>query len=109
MWEWKFLKLFKSKKFGFEFNNYADVDKSIKRLNHKQVYDQEYDLIIMRGVIEHIPKFNNLIKKLSKCVKQDGLFFITATPNSNNLTFFYLIKILIKIIQVIYIILIMLI
>lgn len=83
-----FLKLFKSKKFGFEFNNYADVDKSIKRLNHKQVYDQEYDLIIMRGVIEHIPKFNNLIKKLSKCVKQDGLFFITATPNSNNLTFF---------------------
>ena len=41
----------------------------------------------MRGVIEHIPNFSDIIKKLSQCVKKDGLFYITATPNSNNLTF----------------------
>ena len=52
----------------------------------------------MRGVIEHIPNFSDIIKKLSQCVKKDGLFYITATPNSNNLTFYYPIKILIKII-----------
>ena len=42
----------------------------------------------MRGVIEHIPNFEEVIKKLSKCIKKSGLFYITATPNSNNLTFF---------------------
>ena len=61
----------------------------------------------MRGVIEHVPNFEEIIKKLSKCVKKNGLFYITATPNSNNLTFFYLIKILIKITLDIYFILIM--
>ena len=42
----------------------------------------------MRGVIEHIPNFNEVIQKLSKRVKKGGLFYITATPNSNNLTFY---------------------
>jgi len=83
-----FLKLFKSKKIGFEFNEDAKVDSSIKRISLKKVFNEKYDLIIMRGVIEHIPNFNEVIKKLSKCLKKNGLFYITATPNSNNLTFF---------------------
>ena len=83
-----FLKLFKSKKIGFEFNKDAKVDSSIKRVSLKKVFNEKYDLIIMRGVIEHIPNFNEVIKKLSKRVKKSGLFYITATPNSNNLTFF---------------------
>ena len=83
-----FLKLFKSKKFGYEFNNDAILDKSITRVLKKQVFKNKYDLIIMRGVIEHIPNFDEVIKKLSKCVKKNGLFYITATPNTNNLTFF---------------------
>ena len=83
-----FLKQFKSKKIGFEFNKDARVDSSIKRVSLKKVFKEKYDLIIMRGVIEHIPNFEEVIKKLSKCVKKSGLFYITATPNSNNLTFF---------------------
>ena len=42
----------------------------------------------MRGVIEHIPNFEIVVKNLSLCLKKGGLFYITATPNSNNLTFF---------------------
>ena len=83
-----FLKLFKSKKVGFEFNKDANVDSSIQRVPLKKVFNGKYDLIIMRGVIEHIPNFDEIIKKLSKCVKKNGLFYITATPNTNNLTFF---------------------
>ena len=83
-----FLKLFKAKKIGFEFNKEAKVDNSIKILSLKKVFNEKYDLIIMRGVIEHIPNFEEIIKKLSKCVNKNGLFYITATPNSNNLTFF---------------------
>ena len=83
-----FLKLFKSKKIGFEFNKNAKVDRNIKRVSFDNVFNEKYDLIIMRGVIEHIPNFNEIILKLSKCVKKNGFFYITATPNSNNLTFF---------------------
>tara|TARA_B100001121_G_C18621421_1_gene589519 strand:- start:157 stop:969 length:813 start_codon:yes stop_codon:yes gene_type:complete len=83
-----FLKLFKAKKIGFEFNKEAKVDNSIKILPLKKVFNEKYDLIIMRGVIEHVPNFEEIIKKLSKCVNKNGLFYITATPNSNNLTFF---------------------
>ena len=83
-----FLKLFKSKKIGFEFNQKAKVDSKIKRVTFQKVFKQKYDLIIMRGVIEHIPNFEEIVKKLSKCVNKNGLFYITATPNSNNLTFF---------------------
>ena len=42
----------------------------------------------MRGVIEHIPNFDIIVKNLSSCLKKGGLFYITATPNTNNLTFF---------------------
>ncbi len=83
-----FLKLFKSKKFGYEFNNDAILDKSITRVLKKQVFKNKYDLIIMRGVIEHIPNFEIIVKNLSMCLKKGGLFYITATPNTNNLTFF---------------------
>ncbi len=83
-----FLRLFKAKKIGFEFNKEAKVDRSIKILSFKKVLNEKYDLIIMRGVIEHVPNFEEIIKKLSKCVNKNGLFYITATPNTNNLTFF---------------------
>lgn len=83
-----FLKLFKSKKIGYDFNKDARVDTSVRRVSIKKVFEEKYDLIIMRGVIEHIPNFEEIIKKLTKCVNKNGLFYITATPNSNNLTFF---------------------
>lgn len=43
-----------------------------------------FDLIIMRGVIEHL--FNPLaaLKKVSKLLRKGGLFFICATPNADS-------------------------
>ena len=84
----EFLKLFKSKKYGYEINKDAIVNENIIRLDSKKVTKFKYDLIIMRGVIEHLYNFDSVIRKLSKCLKKKGLFFIAATPNTNNLTFF---------------------
>ena len=41
----------------------------------------------MRGVIEHIPNFEIIVKQLCKSLKKGGIFYITATPNTNNLSF----------------------
>ncbi len=84
----EFLSLFKSKKFGYELNDSAEVNKKINRISKKEVFQKKFDMIIMRGVIEHLPDFDEIIKKLSKCLVKNGLFYITATPNTNNLTFF---------------------
>ena len=42
----------------------------------------------MRGVIEHIENFDVVVKELCKRLKIGGFFYITATPNTNNLSFF---------------------
>jgi len=42
----------------------------------------------MRGVIEHIPDFYLVLQKLFKSLKKNGIFFITATPNSLSLPFY---------------------
>ena len=83
-----FLKIFKSNKYGYEFNFDAEIHKSIIRLSNKKVFKKKYDLIIMRGVIEHISNFDSIVKKLCKSLKKGGIFYITATPNINNLTFY---------------------
>ena len=88
----EFLKKFKSKKFGYEFNKNAKVSNKIKILKLNEIKGKTFDLIIMRGVIEHITNFDEIIKKLSKSLKKNGLFYITATPNTNNLTFFFISK-----------------
>tara|TARA_Y100000741_G_C18224479_1_gene547239 strand:- start:196 stop:1029 length:834 start_codon:yes stop_codon:yes gene_type:complete len=82
-----FLAKFKAKKFGFEFNKNAKLNKKIKKLSSVNIKKEKYDLIIMRGVIEHIPNFDVVVKELCKCLKKGGFFYITATPNTNNLTF----------------------
>lgn len=84
----QFLSIFKSKKYGYEFNRSAKLSSKIKRVSMKESFTKKYDLIIMRGVIEHIPDFDKIVQKLCKSIKKNGLFFITATPNSNNLSFF---------------------
>jgi len=84
----EFLNLFKSKKFGFEFNQDVDFKKGINYLNSNEIKNYNYDLVIMRGVIEHIPDFNLILKKIFKQMKKNSLFFITATPNNLTLPYF---------------------
>jgi len=40
-----------------------------------------FDLVIMRGVIEHLSDSVLAIKKVSQLLKPDGYYFIAATPN----------------------------
>ena len=84
----EFLKNFKSKKFGYEFNEAADKKSNINYLNLKQIPKYKFDVIIMRGVIEHIPEFYKILKILFKSLKKKGIFFITATPNNLCLPYF---------------------
>jgi len=91
-----FLAKFKSKKYGYEFNDKAKFNKLVQKIDLKK-NKIKFDLIIMRGVIEHIVNFDEIVVQLVKKLKKGGFFYITATPNTNNLSFFYQIKILIKI------------
>ena len=84
----EFINLFMSKKYGFEFSKYTDLKKNINYLNSNQIKNYKYDLVIMRGVIEHIPNFNFILKKIFKQMKKNSLFFITATPNNLSLPYF---------------------
>ena len=47
---------------GFEFNPDAKVNSSINRINYKEIQKYKYDLIIMRGVIEHLKNFKDITK-----------------------------------------------
>lgn len=82
-----FIKLFKSKKFGFETNPNAKVNNLARRINYKEIQKFKYDLIIMRGVIEHLKDFKRIAKNLVKCLKKNGQFVIMATPNTNSYAF----------------------
>jgi SAM-dependent methyltransferase len=84
----EFILKFKSKKYGFEINENIKKNKKINYLDLKNIQKNKFDGIIMRGVIEHIPNFAIIVRKLIKTLKKNGLFFITATPCSNNLSFF---------------------
>jgi SAM-dependent methyltransferase len=43
--------------------------------------EDSFDLITMRGVIEHLPDHTNLIQFLNKQLKVGGLLYISATPD----------------------------
>lgn len=43
-----------------------------------------FDLIIMRGTIEHLPNPVSAILKVSQLLKPHGYYYITATPNVNS-------------------------
>jgi len=45
--------------------------------------DLEFDLITMRGVIEHVTDPEKYIEKVSGLLKKGGMFAITATPNAD--------------------------
>ena len=83
-----FLKLFLGQKFGFEYNKNANVNKKIKFVTNEQIIKKRFDLIIMRGVIEHIKDFKKILKILSKSLKKNGIFVILSTPNSLSYSFF---------------------
>jgi 2-polyprenyl-3-methyl-5-hydroxy-6-metoxy-1,4-benzoquinol methylase len=77
-------------KHGMEVNEYLRHKLRNSRPNYK-VYSslQEiggfFDLVTLRGVIEHIPEHHDLIEFLQKQVKVGGFLFISATPNFDSI------------------------
>ena len=74
--------------FGCSSGEYLDAmpdawDKSGYEVNSKQVSDIKecFDLITLRGVIEHIPKFSIFSELISKQLKVGGILYISATPD----------------------------
>lgn len=43
-----------------------------------------FDLVVMRGLIEHLPDPVSAIGKISRLLKTNGYLFIAATPNANS-------------------------
>ena len=50
-------------------------------LENAPYQDSSFDMIAMRGTIEHMPDPVNAIKKVSQLLRQGGFFCIAATPN----------------------------
>lgn len=46
-----------------------------------------FDLVIMRGVIEHVSKPGDYLKKISKYLKKNAYLYICATPNGESKAF----------------------
>jgi 2-polyprenyl-3-methyl-5-hydroxy-6-metoxy-1,4-benzoquinol methylase len=47
--------------------------------------DGNFDVLVMRGTIEHVPKPVEVIERCSKLLKEGAFFYITATPNADSL------------------------
>ena len=45
-----------------------------------------FDVVTMRGVIEHVPDPVKVIKKVSQLLKKGGYYYVTATPNGASFT-----------------------
>jgi len=51
------------------------------RLGEDGFAPAQFDLVIMRGVIEHLPDPRGAMQRVGELLKPGGYFFITATPN----------------------------
>ena len=66
----------------FAKNTFKDFGSNIicESLENAPYENSTFDMISMRGTIEHMPDPLSAIKKVSELLKKDGLFGITATP-----------------------------
>ena len=50
-------------------------------------FDEKFDLVVIRGVIEHFSDPISVLKKCAEVLKPNGYLFITATPVGNSFAF----------------------
>jgi len=53
-------------------------------LENSKFDENQFDLITMRGSIEHVPDPVNSIELVSKLLKSGGYYYVTATPNGDS-------------------------
>ena len=70
----------------FAKKNFPELSKNIifKKFENSEYDNNFFDLIIMRGVVEHVSNPELYIKEVSKKLKKNGLFYICATPNGSS-------------------------
>ena len=73
-------------KFGYEVNPELIKHLVSNRLEYKILHslsatDEKFDLITLRGVIEHIPDHQQLLEFISRNLNVGGKLFISATPD----------------------------
>ena len=78
-------------KWGFEVNPFhiqfiRENKKHITVFDKVESIERQFDVITLRGVIEHIPDHTELIEFLDKHLAPDGSVFITATPDSSSVS-----------------------
>ena len=89
-----FLKILNNsfQKYGFDIDisisknikNFAQIEKGdFFKINYKKNF---FDLIIFRGVIEHLSNPKDYINKCYNILKKNGLIFFCATPNVDCVT-----------------------
>jgi 2-polyprenyl-3-methyl-5-hydroxy-6-metoxy-1,4-benzoquinol methylase len=83
------------KKVGFDCHGVEINEESVKEARKKhQIYlgdfssikfDKKFDLIIFRGVIEHVPIPKLYLDKAIRLLNKNGFIYITSTPNAGSL------------------------
>ncbi len=77
-------------KYGYEVNNYelkyiSEHSKDIITFSEvSKIYEEFFDLITLRGVIEHLFDFNEIFSVINRCLKENGIIYICATPDFNS-------------------------
>ena len=85
------LKKNKKKTFGVEVgkDSYLEAKEKHKmffgEFNEKLKIKTKFDLIVMRGVIEHVASPKKYVNFGKKLLKKNGYLFITATPDLNSI------------------------
>lgn len=80
----------KGKKFGIEINSYAakEAEKnSIKIIENFENSSEVFDVIILRGTIQHLPSPFETISTAFEKLRPGGVLFFLATPNSESIYF----------------------
>jgi len=78
------------KKYGYEINKFEleYIAKNFKEIRTfsdvSQIRKNNFDLITLRGVIEHLFDFNDLFSILIDSLKDKGLVYVCATPDFNS-------------------------
>lgn len=78
------------KKYGYEVNKFevefikSHYENIIIFQEKTENYENSFDLITLRGVIEHLFEFKELFLLINKSIKKDGLVYVCATPDFNS-------------------------
>ena len=72
--------------YSFYFCHSQNIDISYQNPSSIDV-GGDYDLVMMRGTIEHFLDPIAVLKKCSEILKPGGILFITATPDGNSFAF----------------------